>query len=58
MGHISMQAIGWTRTIWACCNTIEPQQPGEGFEFVNEITGGRIPLNLHTVMRKRDQAGS
>ena len=23
--------------------SIEPQQPGEGFEFVNEITGGRIP---------------
>ena len=23
--------------------SLEPQQPGEGFEFVNEITGGRIP---------------
>ena len=23
--------------------TLEPQQPGEGFEFVNKITGGRIP---------------
>ena len=23
--------------------TLEPQQPGHGFEFVNEITGGRIP---------------
>ena len=23
--------------------SVEPQQPGEGFEFINEITGGRIP---------------
>ena len=23
--------------------TLEPQDPGSGFEFVNEIVGGRIP---------------
>ena len=48
------QAVRWPGQYGRAVVSVEPQQPGEGFEFINEITGGRIPQVYS--FRERQQA--
>ncbi len=50
-GKFVRQSVGVS--IRSCMVKIEPQEPGKGYEFVNEIVGGVIPKEYIPAVDKR-----